>query len=110
MVSIPTFTSASDWRVITLPARALNITASRDVMWACGADELIADSVDGGKTWKIQHLVKGGMVFLTISAVGERFVYAAGTGGALLLTKDGGATWTRVIVPARVVYNASFSQ
>ena len=109
LLSIPPFTSASDWRTIALPARLFSITAKHDVMWVCGADELVADSTDSGKTWNVQHLVKGGAVFLTVGVVGERFAFAAGTGGALLFTKDAGKTWTRVIVPSQVVYKASFS-
>ncbi|MFZ0520406.1 MAG: YCF48-related protein [Candidatus Acidiferrales bacterium] len=101
--------SASEWHSIALGARPLNITANRDAIWACGADELIANSTDGGKTWNVQHVVKGGAVLLAIGVAGEGFVYAAGTGGALLFTKDGGKTWTRMIVPASVVYAASFS-
>lgn len=101
--------SASQWHSIALGARPLNITANHGVIWACGADELVANSTDGGKTWNVQHLVKGGAVLLAIGAAGERFVYAAGTGGALLLTKDEGKTWTRTSVPASVVYAVSFS-
>lgn len=45
--SIPDFTSASDWRTITLPARLLSITANHDVMWACEADELVVEGERG---------------------------------------------------------------
>lgn len=111
VVSLSTahFTFASGWSTAALPARPLNLTANRDVLWVCGADELIANSTDGGKTWNIRHLEKGGAVFLTIGVVGEKSVYAAGTGGVLLFTNDGGTAWTRLHVPAQVVYNASFS-
>ena len=71
--------------------------------------ELIANSTDGGKTWNVQHLVRGGAVLLAIGAASDRVLYAAGTGGALLFTKDGGTTWTRTSVPASVIYAASFS-
>lgn len=109
LLSVPGLTSASDWRTITLPARPINIMAEHGVIWVSGADELLADSTDGGKTWNVQHLVKGGMVFLTVGVVGDRFAYAAGTGGALLFTKDDGTTWTRMVVPSQVIYDASFS-
>ncbi|MGC1104924.1 MAG: YCF48-related protein [Candidatus Acidiferrales bacterium] len=105
----PDLTSASDWSTATLPARALSIAANHNVMWVCGADELVADSTDGGKTWNVLHLTNGGAVLLTIGLVGERFAYAAGTGGSVLFTTDAGATWTRMAVPSQVVYNASFS-
>lgn len=101
--------SASDWRTVSLPARPLNIISSDNVLWACGADELIANSADGGKTWNVRHRVSGGALFLTIGGTAERFLYAAGTGGVLFFTKDGGTTWIRVTAPASVVYAASFS-
>lgn len=109
LLSILHFTSASAWSTVALPARPLNITTNHNVMWVCGADELVADSTDGGKTWSVRHLEKGGMVLLTVGVVGEQFVYAAGTGGVLLFTKDGGTTWTRITAPTQVVYDASFS-
>ena len=99
----------SEWHTVTLESRPLNIAASRDVLWVCGADELVANSTDGGKTWSTQHVLKGGGLFLTIGVAGDSFVYAAGTGGDLLISKDAGSTWTRIAVPAAVVYAASFS-
>lgn len=41
---------ASEWRTVSLPARALNIMENNGSIWVCGADELIAVSADGGKT------------------------------------------------------------
>lgn len=107
LISHPT--SASEWSTVALKARPLDITANADALWVCGADELIANSTDGGKIWNVQHLVTGGAVLLAIGAAGDRVLYAAGTGGSLLFTKDGGTTWTRMSVPASVVYAASFS-
>lgn len=101
--------SASEWRTIPLGARALNITANQNVIWTCGTEEMVANSNDGGKTWNVQHHVKGGAVLLAIGVAGERLVYAAGTGGWLLMSKDGGTTWTQTKVPASVVYAVSFS-
>jgi hypothetical protein len=101
--------SGSGWHTIGLGTRPLNITANGDVLWICGADELVANSTDGGNTWNTQHLAKGGALLLTMGVAGGQFVYAAGSGGALLVTKDGGTTWTRISVPASVVYAASFS-
>jgi len=101
--------SASEWHTIALPSRPVSIVANGDTIWVCGADELIAKSTDGGKTWNVQHLVKDGAVWLAIGSASGRFLYAAGTGGALLFTKDEGTTWTRTSVPASVVYAVSFS-
>jgi photosystem II stability/assembly factor-like uncharacterized protein len=109
LLLIPRPALASEWRTIALQARPLDITASGGILWICGADEFVANSTDGGRTWNVRHLVKGGGVLLAIGASNGRFVYAAGTGGALFLSKDGGTTWTRMSLPAPVVYAASFS-
>ncbi|MFY9689635.1 MAG: YCF48-related protein [Candidatus Acidiferrales bacterium] len=109
LLLVPHPASASEWSTTALQARPLDITANGDVLWVCGADELIANSTDGGKTWKVQHLVTGGAVLLAIGTAGDGILYAAGTGGVLLFTKNGGASWTRTSVPAPVIYAASFS-
>ena len=109
LLLIPRPASASEWGTVALQARPLDITANGDVLWLCGADELIANSTDGGKTWNVQHLVANGAVLLAIGAAGDQLLYAAGTGGSLLFTKDGGTSWTRMSVPASVIYAASFS-
>ena len=66
LLLVPHPASASEWSTTALQARPLDITANGDVLWVCGADELIANSTDGGKTWKVQHLVTGGAVLLAI--------------------------------------------
>jgi len=106
----PRSVSASEWRTVDLPARPLNIAENQGAMWVVGADELIATSSDGGKTWRTAHLIKGGSVLLTIGFADSRFGYATGTGGTLLITKDGGANWARLATPnVPVIYAASFS-
>lgn len=57
---------ASEWRTVSLPARALNITENNGNIWVCGAEELIAVSADGGKTWTIKHTVKNGRLLLSL--------------------------------------------
>jgi hypothetical protein len=42
--------AASEWRAIELASRPINIVENNGVFWACGAEELIANSTDGGKT------------------------------------------------------------
>jgi len=102
-------TSASEWRTIDLPARPMNIVENHGILWVCGADELIAASADGGKTWTAKHNVKNGGILLTVGFANEQFGYAAGTGGAMEITKDGGNTWEQLKAPASVIYSVSFS-
>jgi hypothetical protein len=101
--------SASEWRTIELPARALNITENNGALWVCGADELIAASMDGGNTWIAKHSAKNGSLLLTIGFANEQFGYAAGTGGQVFITRDGGNAWDSTKVPSDVVYEAAFS-
>jgi hypothetical protein len=100
---------ASEWRTIDLPSRPMNIAENNGTLWVSGADELIASSADGGKTWNVQHSVKSGGILLNIGFANEGFGYAAGTSGTLIVTADGGRTWTHAKTPASVVYAASFS-
>ncbi len=102
-------TSASEWRTVELPARPLNIAENNGTLWVCGADELIASSADGGNIWVAKHSTKNGSLLLTIRFANERFGYAAGTGGKVLITRDGGNTWDATKVPSEVVYDAALS-
>jgi len=101
--------SASEWRTVELPARALNIAENNGALWVCGADELVAVSVDGGNTWTAKHSAKNGSLLLTVGFATQQFGYAAGTGGHILITRDGGNTWDSARVPAQVVYEVAFS-
>jgi hypothetical protein len=101
--------AASEWRSIELSSRPMNITENNGTLWVCGADELIANSTDGGKTWNVLHSSKNSGILLTIGFANERFGYAAGTSGVVVFTSDGGNTWDRVKAPAQVIYDLSFS-
>lgn len=100
-------TGANEWKTISLPARPMNIAESNGVLWVCGADELVASSSDGGKTWPVAHSSPVGGVLLTIGFANEKFGYAAGTSG-LLVTKDGGSTWSSLATPTTMIYAAVF--
>lgn len=86
--------NTSKWAETPLPFRPFNITAINDSMWICGLDETIAVSVDGGATWQIRHQRPNGEVLLRIAFVDAMVGHAAGTGGALFYTDDGGKTWS----------------
>jgi len=82
------------WRVIDLPFHALNIASDGTSLWVCGTDEGIAVSSDAGVHWTLKHHTRDGNVLLNIQFANSKFGYAAGTGGALFITEDGGQTWT----------------
>ena len=100
---------SSEWRTVSLSARPLNIVENAGSFWVCGADQSISLSVDGGKTWTSKHTVKNGGLLLTLGFADKHFGYAAETGGAILITNDGGDTWTPRNAPSSIVYAASFS-
>ena len=82
------------WIETPLPFRPFNITAIGDSMWLCGLDETIAVSTDGGNTWQSQHQKQNGEVLLKIAFVDATVGHAAGTGGLILSTNDGGKSWS----------------
>jgi photosystem II stability/assembly factor-like uncharacterized protein len=63
---------------------------------------MIVSSKDGGATWEINHQNRDGEVLLDISFVNEKVGHAAGTGGLLLSTDDGGHTWKSHVAPGAV--------
>jgi len=81
------------WTEVSTPSPATDITVVGSVFWICGADEMIASSSDGGNTWQTRHHVPSGRVLLHVAFVNEKVGHAAGKGGLLLATTDGGKTW-----------------
>jgi photosystem II stability/assembly factor-like uncharacterized protein len=76
------------------------LTATPDGrLWVAGSEgwdgALISRSVDQGAAWSYSS-VPTLEYLLGIQAVTKRRGYAAGTGGAMLQTGDGGATWKEV--------------
>jgi hypothetical protein len=88
-VAIP----ASPWWTASVPFRPTNLTDSADALWVCGADEMIAKSNDGGKSWQVKHQKPDGELLLTIVFPDELHGFASGSNGAFLRTTDGGETW-----------------
>lgn len=108
VVSPPQGIPSTPWRVANLPSHATDITRVGQKVWVCGADDLIAEST-GGETWQVKHWKKNGSILTLIAFSNDRFGFAAGTDGTLLLSQDGGTKWVRVPGVQGNVYNASFS-
>jgi hypothetical protein len=96
---------SASWTAPDLPFRVMNVTSHGNSLWACGTNEGIAESSDSGAHWKVDRQIPDGDVLLNIQFAGEKFGYAAGTGGLLLTTEDGGQTWA-----SRSAGNASILQ
>jgi hypothetical protein len=86
-------TTEPRWTEVSTPSPAVDVTAVGNVFWICGADEMIASSSDGGNTWQTKHHTPNGKILLHIAFVNERVGHAAGKGGMLLSTTDGGKDW-----------------
>jgi photosystem II stability/assembly factor-like uncharacterized protein len=95
-------TAANNWNVVSSPFRPVNIAAQGATIWVCGVDETILNSNDGGATWETKHQNLNGEVLLDISFVNEKIGHAAGTGGLLLSTDDGGQIWKSHVAPGAV--------
>ena len=91
---------------------------SADEGWAVGIDGLVLHTTDAGRTWTVQHgnpapatidelafkdaLKNPGMY--AVSVVGETGVVVGDT-GTLLVSSDGGQTWSRRVLPDRERYS-----
>ncbi len=98
-----------NWQPSNLPFRVLNVASDGSSLWACGADEAIAVSTDGGTHWQLRHQAPDGNLLLSMGFANEKFGYAAGTGGLLLMTEDGGTTWTPRSANGETVLQVSFA-
>jgi photosystem II stability/assembly factor-like uncharacterized protein len=99
----PSASTGPQWREVSTPFPAADITAVGNVFWVCGVDEMIASSSDGGNTWKLKHQTRAGKILLHIAFVNEKVGYAAGKGGLLLSTTDGGKMWKAHNAPGDVL-------
>lgn len=84
----------SPWWTASIPFRPTSLTYSGDTVWVCGADEMIAKSDDGGRSWQVKHQNVDGELLLSIVFGSRVDGFASGSHGAFLRTTDGGETWT----------------
>jgi len=100
---------SSNWQSHDLAFRVLNVTSNGQSLWACGTDEGIAVSPDNGANWQVKHQTTDGALLLNINFADSKFGYAAGTGGLLLTTVDGGETWIRLPGITETILQVSFA-
>ena len=99
------------WTQVKAPTRSTltSITAVGDKLWAAGHDGVILHSADAGSTWTAQrrdpyrlaegessadHDVRQGAPLMDILFTDERNGIAIGAYALMLISRDGGATWT----------------
>ena len=101
--------SAKHWTTIHLPATPLGIAAHGKDLWVCGWDEMIAESQDGGRTWRIRHFDREGDLLFTFAFAPPHHVYAFGAVDEGLASDDGGKAWGNLGRPAFAVTQAFFA-
>ncbi|MGA7831178.1 MAG: YCF48-related protein [Terracidiphilus sp.] len=77
-------------------------------MWAAGSGESIAVSTDAGQHWQRKHQDPKGALLLVLNFVDDKFGYAAGTGGKMLFTEDGGESWNAQKLSDETILQAAF--
>jgi len=102
-------TPPSLWWVASIPFRPTNVTYNSDILWVCGADEMIARSDDGGKIWTVKHQKGDGEILLSIGFADRLNGFAAGSNGAFLRTTDGGDTWTSGSLGTSTINSIAFA-
>jgi photosystem II stability/assembly factor-like uncharacterized protein len=107
--AVPEDKPATTWQEAKIPFRALNTTSSGASLWVCGTGEGIAVSSDGGEHWEVRQQKVDGPVLLSINFADEKFGYAAGVNGSLLMTEDGGQNWTARPAARDAILQVSFS-
>jgi photosystem II stability/assembly factor-like uncharacterized protein len=104
--------SRTDWRQVEgVPTRSTltAVAAVGNKAWAVGHDGVILHSPDGGLTWVRQRVtpydpdstdLHNGSPLLDVLFLDENNGFAIGAYALLLRTRDGGATWAPVALPA----------
>lgn len=91
------------WAQVEVPVRStLTGISFADAThgWAVGHDATILATVDGGRSWKLQHFApEAGKPLLNVLFTDDRHGYAVGAFGLFLVTEDGGASWTELAAP-----------
>src|SRR6266481_6595946 len=97
------------WSRVEPFPKPLDLSATRESFWVCGAEETIASSSDGGATWQLRHRKAEGRPLLRIGFLNDLVGHASGDDGLLLSTADGGRTWNSHVLGAETVQLFSFA-
>jgi hypothetical protein len=100
--------ASAGWRTVSTGFSAQVLLDHDNAMWAGGSAESIAVSQDGGQHWQMKHTNPTGALLLSLQFVTDKFGYAAGTGGLVLFTQDGGESWTAGTPASETIFQAAF--
>ncbi len=101
---------SSGWTAHPLAFEPISISGDHSMFWVCGTNEGVASSPDG-VTWTMRHAGTSAVsaTLLGIGFTSDHFGFAYGTGGVLLTTTDGGASWTESRLGSDAILQASFA-
>jgi hypothetical protein len=111
-LSAPTHSGATippeGWHAVDPGFPAQVLLGRGTEMWTAGRGESIAVSTDAGQHWQFKHQDPKGALLLVLNFVDDKFGYAAGTGGKVLFTEDGGETWSAQKLADETILQATF--
>ncbi len=98
-------TDGKQWTQAAVPTRSTltSIATADGMLWAAGHDGVIVHSADGGKTWVRQRVspwsydlveLTDGVPVMDLLFTDANNGFAIGAYSLMLVTSDGGATWT----------------
>ena len=94
----PGVTASGSWKTIATPLRAAAFTVDASGTLYVAGDRAISTSADGGCTWRqayeLDAVLPPDARLSALARVGDGVV-AAATGPSVLVSNDGGDTWTR---------------
>jgi len=96
------------WKAVSPGFSTEALVSHNNAMWAAGSNESIAVSTDSGDHWTKMIESSGGSLFLSLAFVGNKFGYAAGTGGIVAFTQDGGTNWIAKQIYPETIFQAAF--
>jgi TonB family protein len=107
---IPPTELSGAWATIPLPDMPLDVVEHAGALWVCGSNESIARSTDGGRHWELLARREHGQMLFSITFPDAGTIAAFGTEGMRMISRDGGANWTRSYVkPHRSLIQVEFA-
>ncbi|MGH9479262.1 MAG: energy transducer TonB [Terriglobales bacterium] len=100
---------SNPWQVVALAEAPVALTSHSGALWLAGADEMVAESTDGGAHWAVRHHASGGQVLTGLAFAGDRTIYAMGSGHSWLVSNDGGEHWSMKHWPKLSWRDAAFA-
>jgi photosystem II stability/assembly factor-like uncharacterized protein len=84
------------WHDIEFVGRDIGYASNGSDLYGVSVPTYMAKTTDGGKTWSTKELLWAGMWLRALDCLDAQTCYAAGRGGRVLLTTDGGGNWAQL--------------